>query len=383
MYQRLIRFPKTNSFFLFGPRGSGKTTWIKEQFKNKKIIFFNFLDENLLKDLAHSSLFLEEQISALPQPPDWIILDEIQRAPNVLNWVHQMIEEKKWKFVLTGSSARKLKRGAANLLAGRAFIRHLFPLTSLEMGKDFILENVLQFGSLPKTVLLSKEDRIDFLKAYATTYLKEEIREEQIVRNIDPFRLFLECSAQQDTQILNYSKIATQIGSDPKTVERYYQILTDTLVGFLLEPYERSLRKRQIQHPKFYFYDLGVKQSLLNTLQLPIQAHGYAFGKAFENFIINECYRYNEYYQKDFRFFYLKTKDGVEVDLIVERPGDSPVFIEIKSSERLDPQAPKKLEKITEKVKNCELRIFCRERKARKVGKVRILPWQEGIKELF
>lgn len=383
MYQRIIPFPQTSSFFLFGPRGSGKTTWLKEFFKNKKTAFYNFLDEDLLRNLAHSSRFIEEQILTKPNEPDWIILDEIQRAPKILNWVHQTIEEKKWKFVLTGSSARKLKRGASNLLAGRAFIRHLYPLTSLELGNDFNLENSLHYGTLPKTIGLSKIDRIDFLKAYANTYLKEEIREEQIIRNLDPFRLFLECAAQQNTQIINYSKIAHQIGSDPKAVERYFQVLTDTLIGFFLEPYERSLRKRQMQHPKFYFFDLGVKNALENSLRVPLQSDGYKFGKAFESFIVNEIYRYNEYYQTDFQFFYLRTKDDVEVDLIIERPGQSPVFIEIKSSERVDAAVPKKLLKITDQIQSCELMVLSRERSPRKIGKVKILPWQQGIKELF
>jgi predicted AAA+ superfamily ATPase len=190
---------------------------------------------------------------------------------------------------LTSSSARKLKRGSANLLAGRAFTYKLFPLTHLELAKQFDLNQALTYGTLPK--LLEYEDnndKVEFLRSYTQTYLREEIQIEQLVRRLNPFRDFLELAAQNNGEILNYTKISRDIGVDHKTVANYYQILEDTLVGFYLPPFHKSVRKRQLESPKFYLFDTGVKRALERSFNIPLNKRSYAYGKAFEHFVILE-----------------------------------------------------------------------------------------------
>ena len=202
----------------------------------------------------HPELLIAE-VSALQPSIKYIVIDEIQKAPKLLEVVHHLIEKSPRLFAMTGSSARKLRHGGANLLAGRAFTKHLFPLTSKELGSQFVLDDVLRWGSLPKIYQLdSAERKDDFLFAYANSYLKEEIQAEQLVRRIDHFRKFLEVAAQSNGLLINFSNIARDTGMDGKTVRSYYEILEDTLVGFWLEPFQTSVRKRLKQSPKFYFF---------------------------------------------------------------------------------------------------------------------------------
>jgi predicted AAA+ superfamily ATPase len=200
------------------------------------------------------------------------VIDEVQKNPKLLDVVHLEIEKKKnIQFILSGSSARKLKRGSANLLAGRAFTFHLFPLTNFEIGSTFDLQHALEFGTLPKLLEYSVDlDCTRFLKAYVKTYLKEEIIAEQIVRKVEPFQDFLEVCAQMNGKIINFSKIATEVGVDEKTVKTYIDILADTLIGFYLPPFHRSIRKRQRIAPKFYLMDTGVKRALGAGFGIPL-----------------------------------------------------------------------------------------------------------------
>ncbi|MCX6123479.1 MAG: AAA family ATPase, partial [Proteobacteria bacterium] len=226
-----------------------------------------------------------------------VVIDEIQRNLKLLDIVHLEIEKKRGvQFFLSGSSARKLKRGGANLLAGRAFTFNLFPLTHIEIGIKFDLQHTLQYGSLPK--LLEYDDTLDivrYLKAYVKTYLKEEIVSEQIVRKIDPFQDFLEIAAQMNGKIINFSKISADVGVDDKTVKSYYDILDETLIGFYLQSFHRSIRKRQRESPKFYLFDTGVRRALANTLNLPLDPSTFEYGNAFEHLVVLECHRLNSY----------------------------------------------------------------------------------------
>ena len=249
---------------------------------------------------------------------------------------HQLIEEKNIQFILSGSSARKLKRGGANLLAGRAFVFYLYPFTFVELGRRFHLNEALRWGLLPRQFHLKDNyEREEYLKAYSLTYLKEEIQLEQIVRKLSPFRKFLEVAAQMNAKVINYSKIAHDIGVDTTTVQNYYSILEETLVGFYLKAYHTSIRKSQRLSPKFYLFDTGVCQALKGTLNIPLLPQTYEFGEAFEHFIILEIIKLAEYSRKSWKYFYLLTKDGAEIDLIIDRPGESTLCIEIKSSEQI------------------------------------------------
>ena len=384
MFQRLLKPSLSQSFFLFGPRGTGKTTFLKGFFQDKPSRWIDLLDAEQEERYALDRGLLYRELISLRPKKLWIVIDEIQKIPSLLDTVHRLIEETSLQFALTGSSARKLKQGSANLLAGRAFMNQLFPLTHDEMGNQFSLDEALAWGNLPGVTRFEGDsDKKDFLKAYALTYLKEEIWAEHIVRELDPFRRFLPVAAQANGTILNYSKIARDVGVDYKTIQSYFGILEDTLLGFFIEPYHRSVRKQQHQAPKFYFFDTGVKRALENTLDIPLKEKSYFFGNAFEHWLITEMYRLNRYTKKDYRFSYLRTKDQAEIDLIIERPGKNPVLIEIKSTDRPDPLEAKKLECFLDNFKGAEAYILCRTEQMQQMGRVLSLPWAEGIERIF
>lgn len=383
MFHRLIKPLKSQSFFIFGARGTGKTTFLKEFFVGKEILWIDLLDPLLEERYARDPGALGHEIKASKKSVEWIVIDEVQKLPKLLDLVHDQIENSGKRFALTGSSARKLKRGSANLLAGRAFMNHLFPLTHREIGNMFELEATLRWGTLPKVIQLeSEEEKKEFLRSYALTYLKEEIWSEQIIRQLDPFRKFLEIAAQTNGQIVNFSNIATDVGVDTKTAQSYFQILEDTLVGFLLEPFHYSIRKRQRQNPKFYFFDLGVKRALGRRLEEPMHASSYAFGDAFEHFVILEAFRLNEYLRKDYRFSYLRTKDDAEIDLILERPGMPLALVEIKSTDQVDERDTRTLERFLPDFKKAEAFCLSRDPRPKKIGSVTALPWDQGFREL-
>ncbi len=384
MYQRQLKLPKNNSFFLFGPRGSGKSTLLQKELPPAKALWFDLLDPDQEAEFQmHPGRLLERWQGAEPRPA-WVVIDEVQKAPKLLDVVHQAIERHHIHFALTGSSARKLKRGGANLLAGRAFVLHLHPLNSFELGPDFSLTEALAWGTLPKVIALqSPEDRKRFLRAYVQTYLKEEIQVEQAVRKIEPFRKFLEVAAQSSGEILNYSRLGREAGVEAKNVERYFQILADTLLGFFLEAHHPSVRKRQLSKPKFYFFDPGACRAAQNTLDIPLVPRTYAYGKAFEHHVILECIRLNDALEKGFGFSYLRTKDDAEVDLIIEQPGKSALLVEIKSSDNVDPAELRNLRDFGKAIRGSERLVLCQERSPREVDEMSILPWQAGLRRIF
>lgn len=387
--QRLVNLSKSNSFFLFGARGVGKSTVLRDHYPKNKFLWFDLLDRALFDRLIRdASLFKKLILAELEKTGqiDWVIVDEVQKIPELLDAVHDLIETKNIKFVLTGSSARKLKKAGANLLAGRAFVFRMYPLTHIELTNSFNLSDVLRFGSLPKTLQLDEPDKIEFLYSYAETYLKEEILSEQLIRNVKPFRLFLNVAAQANGKILNYSKIARDIDVDPATIHSYFQILEDTLLGFYLEPFHESLRKRQRKNAKFYFFDLGVQRALSNKLGLPLTEQSFDYGDAFEHFVIIEIMRLAEYHRKKWSFSYLMTKDNVEIDLIIERPGMKRALIEIKSSERILNLSDEKLrgfKKLTKDFKNSQAYVLSGDPVERTEDGVEFLNWKTGIAKLF
>lgn len=385
MYKRLCNLSQSHSYFLFGARGTGKSTLLNQFYSDLKsqTLWIDLLEPEMEQTLSMTPSKLTEMINAQENPVTCVVLDEIQKIPKLLDVVHSLIEKKKICFALTGSSARKLKRGQANLLAGRAFQFKLFPLTFMELGNDFNLEKVLQWGSLPEIFhLKSDADRQRFLQAYTQTYLKEEILVEQIIRKIQPFRAFLEVAAQSNGDIINFSKIGRQAGLDPKSVERYFDILNDTLLGFYLEPYSKSIRKRQSQHPKFYFFDTGVVRALTRELDVKLKPQTYAFGKAFEHLVVLEIFRLNEYFEKDFKISYLRTKNNLEIDLILEKPSVI-ILIEIKSSQQIVQDHLTSLRSLSHEFPNAKKFVLCLEPRPRLVDGIKIIHWQEGLKEIL
>ena len=383
MVNRMVRLTKSSSFFLFGPRGSGKSTLIKHRYCGPHVLYIDLLDPQIEDRYRIHPSSLKEQVQA-QKSLKWVIIDEVQKLPRLLDVVHQLIENRKMKFILSGSSARKLKRGGANLLAGRAFVYHLYPLASWEIGHRWTLRQILQWGTLPRLLSLkSSADRLEYLRAYVFTYIKEEILVEQIIRKLDPFRKFLEVAAQMNGKIINYSRIGREVGVDTTTVQNYYTILEDTLLGFFLPPYHVSVRKSQKLSPKFYLFDTGVCRVLNNTLEVPLAPGTYEFGNVFEHFIMLECVRLAEYLRKNWRFSYLMTKEGAEIDLIITRPGQSTVCMEIKSTSCVTKEDISPLSRLGGGIRGAKLYCLSEDPQHKEIQGVCCLPWQEGLKKIF
>ncbi|MCB0368626.1 MAG: ATP-binding protein [Bdellovibrionales bacterium] len=300
MLKRIVNILKSHSFFLFGPRSTGKSTLLLFNFPKEDHLWVDLVNSKTESLLRQDPEKLEDLIEGAPSSKQkFIIIDEIQKNPKLLDVVHRLSFERKIKFALTGSSARKLKRGAANLLAGRAFSFTCFPLTHIELEKKFDLDSILAFGSLPEIFELNGQDRIFFLRSYVETYFKEEVSAEQLVRNLIPFRNFLEVASHSNGKILNINNIAHDIGVDHSTVKNYSSILEDTMLGFLLPPYHGSIRKRQQSKSKFYYFDLGVQRALSGRLEIKLEPGNYEYGEAFEHFIILEFFRLIRYKKPD------------------------------------------------------------------------------------
>lgn len=382
--ERFLQLPQDHSFFLLGPRGAGKSTLIRHQFNPESCIIFDLLEAKFEEKFSRNPDELKDIVLALPKEKTHVIIDEIQKIPKLLDVVHQLIESTDKHFVLTGSSARKLKRGGANMLAGRAFVYHLHPLTVFELGDEFSLDERLSWGMLPKIVDYKQESfRKKYLQTYAHTYLKEEIWEEHFIRELDPFRKFLEVAAQMNGKIINYSNIAKDVGVDHKTVEKYYTLLEDTMLGFMLEGFQHSFRKRLSTKPKFYFFDTGPTRALSRRLSIPLQPGNSAYGDAFEHFVILECLKLCSYFFEEYRFAYLKTVADVEVDLVVERPGLPYLFIEIKSTSHITKESISSFWHLTEEFPNCEAICLSNDPYEKKWDHVRAIPWKEGLKRYF
>jgi predicted AAA+ superfamily ATPase len=384
MFPRFRQFSHKHSFFLFGPRGTGKSTLIQQRFDKKKCLWLNLLDSYVEDQFFRNPSDLYAMVKALPKEILYVVIDEIQKVPKLLDEVHRLIEETDKIFILTGSSARKLKRDGANLLAGRSFVYHLYALSCFELEKQFDLEKALHWGTLPK--IFSLEDNAEkeaFLRAYADTYLKEEIGSEHVIRNLPPFRRFLEVAAQCNGKIINYSNIAEDVGVDDKTIKEYFSVLEDTMIGFFLEPFHNSFRKRLVGKPKFYFFDPGVVRCLSRRLSIPLFPKTAAYGEAFEHFVLLEFIRLGSYFQPEYRFSFIRTAGDVEIDLVVERPGKPLLCIEIKSSDSINERGISSFSKITQDIPNCEAVVLSQDRFMKKFDHVTCYPWKQGIAEFF
>lgn len=385
-FTRICEPIKSNSYFIFGARGTGKTSLIHRMLENQRVWDINLLDLATEDLYSRNPDLLYRQLLAKHAEFDWVFIDEIQKVPELLSVVHRAIESKEFKspkFAMTGSSARKLKRGSANLLAGRAFVNNLYPLTHLELGDRFNLEDVLNWGTLPKIFAYEEdEEKAEFLRAYGLTYLKEEIWNEHLVEDLNPFRLFLEVAAQANGTIVNYLKIAQDVGVNEKTVKRYFELLEETLLGFHLNAYSRSIRKRQSKSPKFYLFDMGVSRALARFLGQRIIPKTQPYGISFEQFLIAECVRLNDYFRKDFRFSYFRTKDGAEIDLLIDRPGQPLALVEIKSSESTTINDVKHLIKLRDEFGPCETFCFSNNSLEFIEEGVHFLHWKEGLKRV-
>jgi predicted AAA+ superfamily ATPase len=381
---RLLKRPE-RSFFLFGPRGTGKSTWLQQ-----------VLPDALRLDLLDASLFLElsrdphrlEALAGSRSEGDWVVLDEIQKIPALLDEVHRLMASHRWRFALCGSSARKLRRGGANLLAGRALTLSMESFSGAELGEEFDLDFALEWGLLP-FVRNEPETAADILAAYANTYLKEEVLAEGLIRNVPPFVRFLAVAGQINGQVLNVQNIAREAAVARSTVDTYFAVLNDTLVGHTLPAWRPGLKIREATQPKFYWFDPGVARAAAGLLRNPSDRLWQ--GAALETLIYHELRVYNEVGRRHRPVFYYRTPAGVEIDFIIEtapkRPQNPPVItaIEVKRSERWDRAWGKPMLDLTAatgvKVDRM-IGVYCGLR-AYRFGDIQVFPVKDFIKALF
>jgi predicted AAA+ superfamily ATPase len=371
----LSKLLEKNSYFLFGPRGTGKSYLIRNTLlkDSNAIDYIDLLKSRIFIQLQNDPSELENLIIN-----KIVVIDEIQRIPELLNEVHWLIEERNIKFLLTGSSARKLRKRGTNLLGGRAYKAELFSLNWHELvsADGFDLDKYLTIGGLPKAYL--DEEGFDYLYAYIDIYLKEEIQAEALVRNLMNYSRFLESAAQMSSEVVNYTKIASDAQLSPNTVRDYYKILEDTLLGYLLPPWTKSTKRKAVQTSKFYFFDIGVVNALRSIEHLDRQSDLY--GKAFEHFICNEIRSYLSYTKKRYPLCYWRTNSKYEVDIVI---GDL-VAIEIKAAKRATQRDHKGLIAISQERKWQDLIVVSQDPQAQSFDTgIRHQHWEDFLKDLW
>jgi len=364
MYKRIfdIESKLDEGMFLFGARQTGKSTLLKERFKGA--IYYDLLDPNLRKAFKRNPNSLKEALWDKPAGT-LVIIDEIQKVPELLDIVHILMVDKGLFFILSGSSARKLKRSGANTLGGRAIPEKLYPLVWPEVT-DFQIDRAVQNGMIPRHYMV--EDATKRLSGYVKVYLDEEIREEGEVRELDAFERFMEVAAISDGEMLNYSNIASDCGVSAKTVKSYFQILYDTLIGYEIPAFRKEIKRKIVQAPRFYYFDVGLANYLMGRHSLKRGTDDY--GHAFEHYVMQEIIAYKGYNDKRDVISYWHTYDKKEVDVII---GDAKVAIEIKSTEHVETKHKKGLKAFEEEHPECRLILVSLDPITRKSGNVELI----------
>lgn len=371
-----IALPPRQSAFLWGPRKTGKSTFLRSAFPDS--VTFDLLQTDLLLDLTKRPALLRERLLAM-QPEKLrspVILDEVQKVPQLLDEVHWLIENQGLSFILCGSSARKLKRGGVNLLGGRAWRYEMHPLTSVEIG-DLDLLQALNRGLVPSHYLSLEYRRS--LDAYVVDYLKEEVFDEGLTRNVAAFSRFFEAMGYSHGDLTSYANIARDCGVDAKTVKEYYQILVDTLLGTFIEPYKKHQERQVIgKAPKFYLFDVGVAGAL--SRRRITEERGELFGRALEHFLLMEIQAHRSYRELGYGLHFWRTKSGLEVDFVL---GDGEVAVEVKGTSRVDPSDFRSLRTFIEDHHPRRAILVCNERAPRFVEGIEVLPWREFLARLW
>lgn len=375
MLERILKLEevKDDSLFLWGSRQTGKSTLLKMLFPEAPI--YDLLKSDVRMALQMRPALLREECELLDEG-ELVIIDEVQKVPALLDEVHWLIENKGLRFILSGSSARKLRRSGANLLGGRALRQTLFPLVSAEIP-DFDLNRALNHGMLPHHYLM--ENPTMRLQAYIGDYLQQEIVEEAIVRKLDSFTRFLQVAALSNSEIVNYTNIAQDCGISSKTVKEYFTILEETMLGFYLPSYTNVVKRRVIQSPKFYFFDVAIPNHLLR--RVPLQQGTDIYGHALEHLVIQELRAYLSYRHNDKSFSYWHTLDNkYEVDAVI---GQAEVGIEIKSSRNVSSRDTKGLKAFGEEYPAAKLYLLSLEERPRKLNNVEVWPVEQFLKHLW
>ncbi len=352
MYKRLLEKPLkgSHSFFLFGPRGTGKTSWLRSKIPDG--LYIDLLNQETFFDLLKNPHQIEAMI---PKGfKNWIIIDEVQKIPDLLNEVHRLIESDRYKFILTGSSARTLKRKGTNLLAGRALYYKMFPLTAIELGSDFQIEQSLKFGQLP-TIHAQDVKAEDYLNSYIHVYLREEVMQEGLTRNAGAFARFLQIASFSQGSLLNSSEIARETGIERKTVEDYFQITEDLLLSYRLPVFTKRAKRKMVAHSKFYYFDVGVYRTLrpMGPFDSPEEAEG----PALESLVFQEVEAINNYFELGYEIYFWRTTDKLEVDFVLYGPKGL-IGIEIKRSKKIDSDDLKSLKAFQSDYPSAKLYIF-------------------------
>ncbi|MBI2898067.1 MAG: ATP-binding protein [Deltaproteobacteria bacterium] len=378
MFTRLLE-PPPRSFLLLGPRGTGKTTWLRDRLPRARW-FDLLLDREQLRLMREPDAFRHE-VEALPSG-SWIVVDEVQRLPSLLNDVHDLLSRapRRWRFALTGSSARKLRSADVNLLAGRVVMRAFFALTASELGASYRVEEVLKYGGLPLVASeRSREGRSDLLEAYVETYLAQEIRAEALVRRLDSFVRFLEIAALANAQVTNVAAIARDAAIARPTVQGHFDLLVDTLIGAWLPAWRPRAKVKEVAHPKFYFFDPGVVRALARRLREPLESE--ERGRLLETHVFHELRAHVAYSRCGGRLSYWRTPSGSEVDFLWSRANRA-VGIEVKATARWrseDGRALKELHR-SGTIQECFV-AYLGDRELRD-GEIRVLPVATFLGEL-
>jgi predicted AAA+ superfamily ATPase len=371
-----IKLPNGQSTFLWGPRKTGKTTFLRQAFPHS--LCYDLLQTDIFLEFVKRPSLLREQLLAAParQLKEPVIIDEVQKVPQLLDEIHWLIENKGLRFILCGSSARKLKRGKANLLGGRAWRYEMHPLVSAEVA-DLDLLRALNRGMIPVHYL--QEEYRKSLQAYVRDYLKEEVFDEGLTRNIPAFSRFFDAMGYSHGELTNYTNIARDCGVDTKTVKEYYQILADTLLGTMIEPYKKCQDRHVIMRAgKFYLFDVGVAGAIIHR-QIA-QGKGEQFGRAVEHFILMEILAHRAYRELDYEVNFWRTKSGLEVDFIL---GQGEVAIEIKGTSRVDNTDLRPLKAFIQEYRPAKAFVVCNESAPRVYESIHIVPWRDFLRMLW
>lgn len=374
MLERIYRLNNEldDSIFLFGARQTGKSTSLRLQFPND--IFIDLLDTDVKRRLSRRPALLYDMLKDKPAGT-LIIIDEIPEAPELLNEVHRLISECSLTFILCGSSTRKLKRKGHNTLGGRALPVYYYPLVSAEIP-DFDIDRAVSFGMIPSHYLAKNPERR--LAAYIDVYLKEEIKEEALVRNLGAFQRFLEVAAICDGEVVNNNNIAQECGISATTVSGYFDILEDTLIGYRIPAYTKVIQRRLIKAPRFYYFDIGVANHLMHRRQLVRGTPEY--GHAFEHLVVQELVAWRHYTHQEEKISYWRTYNGMEVDVII---GDARVAIEIKSSDEIQTKHLKGLKAFGEEHPESRRIIVSLDRFNRRIGDIECIYILDFFKMLW
>ncbi len=378
MYKRLLDRPlKGNqSFFLFGPRGTGKTSWAKTKIPGG--LYIDLLETSAFLDLSARPGRLDEMIP--PGFEDWVIIDEVQKVPTLLNEVHRLIENKKYKFILTGSSARSLKKKGVNLLAGRALSFKMFPLTAIEQGPDFDLNKAIQYGQLPYVYSKDSEQEIqNYLDAYTQTYVREEVMQEGLTRNIGAFSRFLETASFSQCGVLNMSDVAQDASINRKVVVNYFQIVEDLLIAAKLPIFSKRPKRKLIAHSKFYFFDVGVYRAI--RPHGPYDSNEEAEGAAYETLVYQEIQAINHYFNLQYQLYFWRTVDQVEVDFVLYGPKGI-IGIEVKRSDSINSKDLKGLRAFKEDYPEAKLFLFHGGTRREYIENIQLIPIREALLSL-